>query len=75
MKPITNFGLATKSKLLQKNQTQKWLMDEIRSITGMYVDSSTLHKIFTGELHSKRLTAAICQVLEIDSPEDQQKGA
>lgn len=72
MKPITDFGLEVKSVLLKAGLTQEWLITQVRSKTGMYADSSTLHKIFTGKSHSKRLIAAICEVLGIDDPETKQ---
>ncbi len=68
MKPITDFGLAVKSELLKANQTQKWLIGECRKLTGMYVDTSVLNKIMTGERHSKRLVAAICTILHLNPP-------
>lgn len=73
MKPITDFGLEVKGALLKAGLTQEWLITQVRSKTGMYVDRSRLHKIFTGRSHSKRLISAICEVLGIDKPEIRQR--
>ena len=58
---------------LEIGQPQEWLIRACREKTGMYVDSSTMYKLLTGQLDSQRLKAAIREVLQI--PDDQQKGA
>ena len=42
-----DFGMAIKSKLLEMNQTQTWLIEEVKKCTGLYVDSSLMFKITT----------------------------
>ncbi len=69
----TAFGLTVKTRLLEIGQPQEWLIRACREKTGMYVDSSTMYKLLTGQLDSQRLKAAIREVLQI--PDDQQKGA
>lgn len=64
----TAFGLAVKTKLLELGQPQEWLIQACRERTGMYVDSSTMYKLLTGQLDSVRLKAAIREILEL--PED-----
>ena len=69
----TAFGLTVKTRLLEIGQPQEWLIRACREKTGMYVGSSTMYKLLTGQLDSQRLKAAIREVLQI--PDDQQKGA
>ena len=72
-RPPTAFGLAVKTKLLELGQPQEWLIRACRERTGMYVDSSTMYKLLTGQLDSQRLKAAIREILEL--PEDAGKTA
>lgn len=69
----TAFGIAVKTKLLERGQPQEWLIAACRERTGMYVDSSTMYKLLTGQLDSQRLKAAIREILEL--PEDASKTA
>lgn len=62
-----------KSKLLEMNQTQTWLIEEVKGITGLYVDSSLMYKIITGERAPTKIIQAIREILQL--PNDQQKGA
>ena len=61
----TAFGLDVKIKLLELGQTQQWLIAACREKTGMYVDSSSMYKLLTGQLDSYRLKAAIREILEL----------
>lgn len=61
----TQYGDIVQCKLIQKKRTQAWLIEELRKKTGMYVDRSNLHKIFTGAYNSTRITSAINELLEI----------
>lgn len=70
----TAFGIAVKTRLLELGQTQEWLIAACRERTGMYVDSSTMYKLLTGQLNSYRLEAAVRDILNIPS-QDQQKPA
>lgn len=67
------FGMDVKSKLLEMNQTQTWLIEEVKGITGLYVDSSLMYKIITGERAPTKIIQAIREILQL--PNDQQKGA
>lgn len=73
-RPPTPFGLAVKTKLLEIGQPQEWLIGECRAKTGMYVDSSTMYKLLTGQLNSFRLKAAIREILNLPDGTGQ-KGA
>ena len=60
---LTDFGLYVKTELLRRGKEQKWLENEIRERTGLYVDSSYLSKIFTGQRNAPRVIEAIEEIL------------
>lgn len=62
---LTEYGKRIKIQLLEKNQTQGWLVDEVRNRTGLYFDSRYLHKVLTGQYVSPHITRAIDEILEI----------
>jgi len=59
------FGLCVKTELLRKGKTQRWLMDEIRARTEMYMDDGYLYKILTGQRNAPKVVQAIHEILEI----------
>ena len=61
----TPYGDTVQVKLIQQKHTQDWLIEQVREKTGMYVDRSNLHKIFTGKYHSERIVSAINEILGI----------
>ena len=65
---LTDFGLCVKTELLRRGKEQKWLEQRIREKTGLYVDSSYLSKIFTGQRNAPKVVQAICDILEIPAP-------
>lgn len=65
---LTDFGLCVKTELLWRGKTQKWLEQRIREGTGLYVDSSYLLKIFTGQRNAPKVVQAICDILEVPDP-------
>ena len=68
---FTDFGLCVKTKLLQMGKDQKWLEKAVSEKTGLYVDSSYMYKILTGQRNAPKIVAAICEILSIQG---QQKG-
>lgn len=62
---FTEFGLCVKNKLLRKGKEQKWLEEEVRSRTGMFVDSGYMYKILTGQRNAPKIVQAICEILDI----------
>ncbi len=66
---LTPFGLAVKMRLLERGLTQQWLIEQLREKTGMYVDSSNLYKLMSGQLRSSRLYEAIAEILDLNSKE------
>ena len=69
-RPLTPLGIEIKTKLISLSETQEWLIGQTKEKTGMYVDSSNLYKLMTGQLHSKRLESAIRNILKIDEGEE-----
>ena len=68
---LTNFGLSVKVKLLQIGKEQKWLEEAISEKTGLFVDSSYMYKILTGQRNAPKIVDAICEILNI---QDQKAG-
>ena len=62
---LTDFGLCVKTELLRRGKEQKWLEQRIREETGLYVDSSYLSKIFTGQRNAPKVVQAIREILDI----------
>ena len=68
MNDYTGFGIMVKTRLLgPPARTQVWLVNELRAKTGLYIDSSYLSKLLTGQRSSPRLEAAIAEILGISS--------
>ena len=66
-----NFGKEVKKKLVDIDQTQKWLMDQISKKTGLYMDSFYLYKILTGQSANPKIVVAIREILDLpDENED-----
>lgn len=63
-RPLTQFGIEVKTKLISAGHNQEWLIERAKEKTGMYVDSSNLYKLMTGQLNSKKLQSAIKEILE-----------
>ena len=63
----TDFGLCVKTELLRRGKTQKWLEEEVKSRTGLFMDSGYTYKILTGERNAPKIVRAICEILEIQS--------
>lgn len=62
---LTDFGLCVKTELLRQGKEQKWLAGMISERTGLYVDSSYLAKIFTGQRNAPKIVAAIRDILNL----------
>lgn len=60
------FFKKVKYRLIDLGKTQKWLEEQIREKTGLFVDSSYLSKIYNGERNAPKIKAAICEILEIE---------
>ena len=62
---LTQFGKDIKYRLIDLNKTQTWLMEQVTEQTGLYMDSSYMTKIMTGQLTTPKVVAAIRNVLEL----------
>lgn len=71
---FSEFGLCVKYKLLQMGKEQKWLEEEINKRTGLFVDSGYMYKILTGQRNAPKIVQAICEILEIETPDAKQEG-
>lgn len=65
VKNISEYGKAIKMRLVELGMDQNWLIEQVRSKTGLYFDSSYLHKILCGKEKPKTITAAIDEILSI----------
>ena len=63
----TEFGKAIKHKLVDRDLTQNWLIEEVRKKTGMFFDSSYLQKILNGKSSAPVIVNAIVEILGIDA--------
>lgn len=63
------FMKKVKCRLIDLGKSQKWLENEIRKKTGLFVDSGYLNKIFRGKRQAPKVVAAIREILDItDTP-------
>ena len=65
VKNISEYGKTVKMRLIELGKDQNWLIGEVRSKTGLYFDSSYLHKILCGTEKSEKILAAINETLGI----------
>jgi len=65
MAQITVFGKSIKKKLIDLEQPQKWLIEKVSEVTGLYFDDSYLYKIMTGQLATPKIVQAISEILEL----------
>ena len=63
------YGKEIKKRLVDIDHSQSWLIDEVKAKTGLFVDSSYLYKIMTGQNATPKIVAAINEILEISVPE------
>ena len=68
---ICRFGKIVKTKLIEIEQKQDWLIQEVRNRTGLYFDTSYMHKILTGQNANQKIIAAIREILDL--PEDNEE--
>ena len=61
----TDFGLCVKTELLRQGSTQLWLEQTVTDRTGLFVDSSYMYKILTGQRSAPKIVAAIREILNL----------
>lgn len=64
MAQFTAYGKDIKKRLIDIEQTQTWLIEQVKARTGLYFDDSYLYKIQTGTLSSPKIINAINAILE-----------
>lgn len=62
---FTDFGLCVKTELLRRGKEQKWLEEEVKEKTGLFVDNGYLYKIFTGQRNAPKVVQAIREILDL----------
>lgn len=62
---ITDYGKKIKGKLVELNETQDWLVAKVSRETGLYFDTSYLHKVMVGKLETPKIVSAINEILGI----------
>lgn len=62
---LTSFGLLVRTKLLEMGLTQNWLIEQVKSDTGMYLDSSYLSKILCGIRSSEQIESSIKKIINV----------
>ncbi|MCI6959065.1 MAG: XRE family transcriptional regulator [Oscillospiraceae bacterium] len=65
MNKVCDFGKEIKLRLVEINQSQAWLIDEVKKDTGKYFDSGYLHRILRGELSTPGIVASIRKILDL----------
>ena len=65
---LTVFGKAIKKRLIDIEQTQVWLIEQVKRKTGLYFDRSYMYKIQTGQVATPKIVQAIRDILDL--PED-----
>lgn len=63
----TDFGKTVKHRLIDIDQSQGWLVEEVKKKTGLYFDSSYLQKILNGKSSAPKLVNAIAEILDIEA--------
>lgn len=69
-KEFCSFGKKIDHRLVTLGQSKKWLIEEVRTRTGLYFDRSYLRKIEIGELSTPKIVQAICDVLGLSFQDD-----
>ena len=67
---LTEYGVKIKLRLIERNQTQEWLINEVNKRDIVKLDSSFLNKIMTGTIKTSLAVPIIDEILGIDSDED-----
>ncbi len=62
----SDFGKQVKKRLIEINQTQEWLISEIKIDTGLFIDSSYLNRILTGRNNSNKIISSIKKILSME---------
>lgn len=69
---FTDFGLCIKTELLRIGKDQKWLEQSVSQKTGLFVDNGYMYKILTGQRNAPKVVEAICEILNIEKPNEKE---
>lgn len=61
----TIYGKRIDKKLIDLDKTQEWLIEQVKDKTGLYIDSSYMYKIKTGQLATPKVVEAINEILGV----------
>ena len=61
----TLYGKRIEKKLIDLDKNQEWLIAQVKEKTGLYFDSSYMHKIKTGQLATPKIVEAITEILGV----------
>lgn len=73
MAQLTVLGKEIGKRLIDLGKPQTWLIEEVRSKTGLYFDDSYMYKIKTGQLSTPKIIQAICEILDLPLDEQSQR--
>lgn len=62
---VSPYEKKVRHRLIDLGQSQTWLIEQVKAATGMYCDSSLLHKMYAGKLKVPNIRRAVDQVLGI----------
>lgn len=65
MAQLTAFGKEIKKRLVDVEQTQDWLIRQVRDRTGLFFDGSYLYKIMIGSRSSAVIVQSIREILKL----------
>lgn len=65
MAQLTVLGKEIKKKLVDIDQTQDWLVSQVKGKTGKFLDGPYLHKIMAGTRNAPTIVSAIREILEL----------
>ena len=64
MHPLTEYGVAVMTKLIQLNHNATWLCQEVSTKGNCYMDTQYLNKILTGKIPGAKKVELINEVLD-----------
>ena len=70
MAQATAFGKAIKTRLIDMDKKQSWLIEQVKERTGLYFDDAYLWKITRGKLKTPSIVTAIQEILDIPAISD-----
>ena len=67
---IKDFGKTVKKELIEREQTQEWLIEKVNEKTGLKMDAPYMSKVLKGERTPPKVIDAINELLELDKEND-----